>query len=395
MALKWLGAVVTPAGIVPEGAVVFDGDTLLWVGDASEVPSPWAGLEDSAPAGTAYLLPGLVDIHCHGGGGASFPDAEAIEDVRTAAAEHLGNGTTTLVASLVTAPLDTLEQQARLLAEAVAQGIVRGIHFEGPFLSAARCGAQDPRYLIDPTASGMARLLEASGGKALSMTVAPERAVLAPEGPAAMRALADSGAIPSWGHTDASADITAQAIELGESLGASARITVTHMFNGMPPLHHRSPGPIGRFLAAARAGRLVLELICDGVHIDPSLVGDVVRTVGRDNCVFVTDSMAAAGMPDGDYRLGPQAVRIEDGIARLAEGGALAGGTSHLLDCVRVAVTQAALPLDDAVFLAATQGARIFGWDDRGELTAGRRADLLALDGDLALLGVLRGGESV
>ncbi len=138
-----------------------------------------------------------------------------------------------------------------------------------------------------------------------------------------------------------------------------------------------------------------MEMICDGVHLDPSVVRDVYETVGRDQCVLITDAMAAAGMADGQYQLGPQAVTVHDGVARLTEGDSIAGGTSHLLDCVRVAVTRAGIPLVDAVHMASKQGARIIGDDGIGRLAPGCRADVVAVDADLRPVAVWRGGESV
>lgn len=208
--------------------------------------------------------------------------------------------------------------------------------------------------------------------------------------------LVEAGAIPSWGHTDSNALDARKAIEMGqEVLAAHRRASVTHLFNGMKPLHHRDTGPIGEFLSAAARGALVVEMICDGVHVDPLLIRSVVETIGRENCVFVTDSMAAAGLGDGLYSLGPQKVRVSDGVARLAEGDSIAGGTARLIDCVRVAVQKAHIPLVDAVWMASTQGANMFGWDDRGRLEKGLRADLVRVDANLRPLDVVRGGTRV
>ncbi len=399
---KWSGVVVLPSEEIAEGTVITEGDRIIWVGASTEIPVELSDTPSEDLPDGAVIIPGLIDVHCHGGGGASFPDSTSLQDVKTAASEHLKNGTTTLVASLVTAPVDILEQRATLLAKAVGEGIIEGIHFEGPFLSEARCGAQDPRYLIPATPDVARRLVAAASGKAVSMTIAPERAT-GSEGREALEVLVGGDVLPSWGHTDSGIETAEAAVEAGLDLISDkasptrgGRATVTHLFNGMRPLHHRDPGPISVFLAAAERGDVVVEMINDGTHLDPQLVRQVLDIVGRDNAVFVTDAMAAAGMPDGDYVLGPQAVRVEGGVARLAEGGAIAGGTARLVDCVRTAVLKSGISLVDAVYLGTVQGAKILGLTDRGELAPGKRADLVVLDpGDLGVLRVVRGGELV
>lgn len=390
-----LGTVVLPDRLL-EGGVVAFGSDIVWVGPYADLPAKYMTGEDVTPVGTKYITPGFIDVHCHGGGGASFPDATKIAEVETAAEEHLRAGTTTLVASLVTAPLEQLVERAELLAEAAKKDVIKGIHFEGPFLSQARCGAQDPEYLRDPTTAVMRDLIEAAGGYALSMTLAPER-TMTEGGTDSLRVLTESGAIPSWGHTDGGIQVTDRAIRKGVELlaGTGKRASVTHLFNGMPPQHHREPGPASSYIRAAAAGELVVELICDGVHVDPQLVANVVATVGARNAVFVTDAMAAAGMADGQYVLGPQGVRVKEGVARLLRTGSLAGGTSHISDCVKTAVHTGGMSIVDAVNLGSAQGAALFGWRDRGQLREGLRADACALDAELNVLGTIRGGAVV
>ncbi|WRS30168.1 amidohydrolase family protein [Actinomycetaceae bacterium MB13-C1-2] len=399
---EWRGLVVLPDEEIADGVVITESDRIIWVGPAAAIPDELSGVSSEDLPDGAIIIPGLIDVHCHGGGGASFPDSTDLEQIKTAAGEHLRNGTTTLIASLVTAPVEILEQRAALLAEAVVMGIIEGIHFEGPFLSEARCGAQDPRYLIPATPDVARRLVAAAKGKAVSMTIAPER-VAGTVGQEALGTLVAGDILPSWGHTDSGIQTAEIAVRTGrEFIGdkttptRGGRATVTHLFNGMRPLHHRDPGPISVFLAAAERGEVVVEMINDGTHLDPLLVHQVLELVGRDNAVFVTDAMAAAGMPDGDYVLGPQAVRVEGGVARLAEGGAIAGGTARLLDCVRTAVLKSHISLVDAVYLGTVQGARILGLTDRGELAPGKRADLVVLgSGNLDVLRVVRGGELI
>ncbi len=398
------GRVVTPAGVVEDGAVVVEGDRIAWVGPADEVPG---GHGAAAAATGRTILPGLVDLHCHGGGGAGFPDAQDLDDVRRAADEHLRHGTTTLVASLVTAPPEVLLARTALLADAADAGVVAGVHLEGPFLSAARCGAQNPGDMLPGDPDLVRAVAAAARGHLVTMTVAPEVPGVAdadPDGEDVVRALVAAGAVPSVGHTDASAEATEAALDrvfdlLATAPGARAtRPTATHLFNGMRPLHHRDPGPVAACLAAAAAGRLVVELVADGTHLAPATVRTVTELVGADAVALVTDAMAAAGMPDGDYRLGPLAVSVVDGVARTVgddgEPGAIAGGVAHLLDVVRH-VVDAGVPLAAAVRAAATTPATVLGRADVGALVAGRRADLVVTTDDLRPVAVARAGRWV
>ncbi|MEE6280636.1 N-acetylglucosamine-6-phosphate deacetylase [Georgenia sp. MJ170] len=391
------GCVVTPDQLLADGAVVIEGRGIAWVGVADDVPDRWReAVATAAATAERYLLPGLVDLHCHGGGGVSFPDATDAAAARTAVLEHLRHGTTSLVASLVTAEPEVLRQRTAMLAELATAGEIAGIHFEGPFISADRCGAQNPAAIRQPDASLTAELLQLAAGHGVTMTLAPE----APGAADVVQALVAGGALPSFGHTVATAEQTRVAVtEADEMLAAhpaarSRRATVTHLFNGMNPMHHRDPGPVPEVLAAARHGRLALELIADGTHVDTGLVRSIVELVGRENVVLVTDAMAAAGMPDGEYQLGSLAVTVADGVARLTEGGSIAGGTAHLIDVVRTCVA-GGIGLVDAVYMAATGPATVLGDDGVGALVAGRRADVVVTDHDLQPLEIVREGVTV
>jgi len=400
------GRVVTPDHIIDDGAVVLSGAHIAWVGPADQAAR--AGFADAveqaqaAPEG-GYLLPGLVDVHCHGGGGESFPNAETAEQAMVSVLEHRRFGTTSLVASCVTAAPDVLRARTRVLAGLCEDGELAGIHFEGPFVSVERCGAQDPTYIIDPDADLTRELIELGGGHVVTMTIAPEKpGITGDDGVNA--ALIEGGALPSFGHTDSEAApvravLADAAARIAERLEAgkpvrSPRSTATHLFNGMRPMHHRTPGPVPEFLAAAQRGECVLEMIGDGVHLNPAIVLDMFETLGRDNVVLVTDAMAAAGMADGDYVLGSQPVTVADGVARLAEGGAIAGGTAHLIDVVRT-TWQGGVDLVDAVYAASVQGAQILGDPTVGALRAGLWADVVVTDAELRPVTVLRRGEAV
>jgi N-acetylglucosamine-6-phosphate deacetylase len=393
------GRVVTPTAVIEDGVVVVEGDTIMWVGPAVEAAQHgWPDLPDAGRI-TPTLLPGLVDLHNHGGGGAGFPDARIPDEARVAIREHLAHGTTTLVASLVTAAPATLRQRLGVLAELAAAGELAGIHLEGPFLSTIRCGAQDPDLIQAPDPDLVRELAEAAHGYLVTMTVAPELVGIAGD-MGVNDALIKAGALPSFGHTDASwaqtsAAVTDACVRLDATPGRrSARPTVTHLFNGMRPLAHRDPGPIPELLAAAGRGDVVVELIGDGTHLAPELVRSIFELVGAKNVALVTDAMAAAGMADGAYRLGSQDVTVTDRVARLRHGGAIAGGTAHLLDVVRTTVA-GGVPLMDAVLAAATTPATVLGDPRVGAIEVGRRADVVITDPDLRIIEVRRAGMVV
>jgi N-acetylglucosamine-6-phosphate deacetylase len=363
--------VVLPDRVLDPGVVRVDGDRIVAV-EAGNAPPDAIEL-------TGYtLVPGLVDLHVHGGGGGSFPTGDP-DQARTAAAYHLRHGTTSTVASLVTATPEDLRRATDVLAGLCDDGTLAGIHLEGPFLAAARCGAHDPALLLAPDLALLDRLLTAGRGHVRHVTVAPELTGARE----AIAYLRTHGVVAAVGHTDASYAQTAAAYAAGATL-------VTHLFNAMRPLHHRAPGPIGATLADPA---VVCEVIGDGVHLDDGTVAMLFATLGAERIALVTDAMAAAGRPDGAYTLGGLAVEVHGGTARTTSG-AIAGGTATLAAVLRRAV-RAGVPLVDAVRAATLTPARAVGLDDRGAVTAGRRADLCVLDADLRPAAVLRAGRRV
>ena len=388
------GTIITPEGPVADGLLAFEGDRIVHAGAA-------AGFDDAgwpepvAPAPDALIIPGLVDLHCHGAAGSDFSTADA-DGLRRAAGFLHAAGTTTLLASTVSAPKAELLEAARRLGALAREGLVAGIHAEGPFLSADRCGAQDPASLVAPDPDFVDELLEASDSELVTMTYAPEL----PGADELVDRLISRGVTPSLGHSDAADAVAAASLETAREEmeeagfdGYAPRPTVTHLFNGMPPLHHRSPGPVAACLRAAARGDAVVEIIADGVHLDPATVRTVFDLAGAQNVALVSDSMAATGLGDGRYRLGPAEVEVSNGTARLAADGSLAGGTATLLDCVRVAVA-AGVPLADAVGSASAVPADVLRLaDEVGALRRGLRADALVLSPTLELHAVLRGGQ--
>ncbi len=387
------GRVVTSAGIVEDGLVTVCDGVIEDVGPAAHAAEGGNDLarEDAplveVPEG-GYVLPGLVDAHNHGGGGGSFATTDRDTLVR-AAGHHLGHGTTSVVASLVTDAAGTMLAEVAATADAVAAGTVAAVHVEGPFLSSARCGAQDPRYLRAPDVGFARDLVDAGRGAVRVMTIAPEL----PRVAEVVRMLLEHGVVPAVGHTEADAGLVRRTLaDTRAALGRPG--LVTHLFNGMPPLHHRRPGPVAGALAAAAAGDARVELIADEVHLDGETVRMVFDLLGPERIVLVTDASAAAGMPNGSYDLGPQRVHLVDGTARLGEGAdaPLAGGTSHLLDVVRRCV-DAGIDLTAAVTAATSSPAAALGLDGSyGELERGRRADLVVTDAQLRPVRVMRSG---
>lgn len=397
--LSMRGRAVTGGAIIDDAVLAFEDDRIAFFGS----PDDFASLPESEtyaavrlPQG-ATILPGLVDVHCHGAAGGDFPSGDPEATGRAIDFLH-ASGTTTLLASLVTADRGDMLEAAGILAGFAERELIAGIHAEGPFLSSARCGAQDPAFLSAPDPDFVDDLVAASRGQLRTMTYAPELA----GSDALVEQLVSHGVLPSLGHTDADAATVTASLALATEELASAgfdgyteRTTVTHLFNGMAPMHHRSPGPVAACLEAAAEGKAVLELIGDGVHLDPAMVRALFGILGPQALVLVTDSMAAAGLPDGNYTLGPADVVVAGGAARLADGGSLAGGTATLLDVVRLTV-EGGVPLEDAVLAATAVPAELVGLaDEVGSLSVGFSADALVVDRHLRLVSVYRDGAQL
>ncbi|MDF2706232.1 MAG: N-acetylglucosamine-6-phosphate deacetylase, partial [Nonomuraea muscovyensis] len=298
---------------------------------------------------------------------------------RAAIALHERHGTTTMVASLVTAALGDLEAATSSLADLCDDGLLAGLHFEGPYIARARCGAHDPALLREPSPREFERLVKAGRGHVRMLTIAPEL----PGALDTIRTAREQGVIAALGHSDATYEQTLAGIEAGGSVA-------THLFNAMPPLGHRAPGPVAALL---EDDRVTVELINDGVHVHPAMLRLAVRAAGPGRTALITDAMAATGMGDGSYVLGTMRVNVTDGVARLAEGGSIAGSTLTMDVAVRRAVRDVGLSLPEAVRAASLTPARVLGLDGEiGSIGAGKAADLVVLSGDLEVAGVMRRG---
>lgn len=357
------------------GSAAVDGDrTDAWaLFDDGHVAAAGAGVElpaaDEVVDGeNGCLVPGFIDIHVHGGAGASFDDGPAA--VATARAVHRAHGTTRAVLSLITAPIDDLAARVAMVADLCdADPTVLGSHLEGPFLDPGHKGAHTESLLRAPDGASVDRLLEAGRGTIRQVTLAPERHGAFD----AIRRFVDAGVAVAVGHTNADADTTRRAFDAGATL-------ITHAFNAMPGIHHRAPGPV---VAALRDERVTLEIIADGVHVDLDLIATLFAIAG-DRIALITDAMAAAGSQDGRYELGGLAVRVTDGVARLEEGGAIAGSTLTQ-DAALRRVVGAGVPLDLASHALSRQPASAIRRDDLGTLEVGARADAVLLDDALAV----------
>jgi N-acetylglucosamine-6-phosphate deacetylase len=375
MALIAAGAVALEQGICRPGWVETSGGRI--VGCGSGLPPRLA--EVDMPE--ALVVPGFVDIHVHGGGGASYTDGNDA-DILRAAMFHRSHGTTTTLASLVTASPADLLTAVYALADSTRAGAVAGIHLEGPWLSAARCGAHDPAQLRDPAPTEIDALLTAGGGAIRMVTLAPERT----GSDDAITRFADAGVIVAVGHTEATYEQTRHAVELGATVG-------THLFNAMRPVHHREPGPA---IALLQDARVTVELIADGVHVHPAMQRAVIEAAGADRVALVTDATAAAGLGDGEFRLGGMQVDVVEQVARVRGTSTIAGSTATMDQLFRAAAglgSDRDAALAAAVQMTATTPARALGLDRAGCLRTGADANLVVLDRDLQVTRVMAGGE--
>ena len=350
-------------GEVPDAWVLFDGDTIAATGTGLAT-APDA--EERVDLDGARLVPGFIDLHGHGGGGYAY-DGDGEESIYAALAPHRARGTTRSVLSLVANPLVSLRNSLAEIAELSRRDpLILGTHLEGPYLAPERRGAHNAEYLRDPDPVVIDELLSAAHGTLRQITIAPEL----PGALDAIEYLAGHGVVVAVGHTGADAETTRAAFDRG------ARI-LTHVFNAMPGIHHRQPGPI---VAAFEDERITLELVLDGHHVHPDVAALTFESApGR--VALITDAMAAAAADDGDYRLGSLNVSVRGGIALLSGTETLAGSTLTQDVALRIAVDRVGLSWPDAVASVTAVPARALRIQDRfGLLAPGYVADAVALD---------------
>ncbi len=360
---------VTDEGVLDDAVIEIDGGRIVSV-------SPGGG------GGTYWAVPGFVDTHTHGAVGVSFGDPDVQRNL-DAIAYHRRHGSTTMFASTVTEPIDKLEQQLRTLRGIVESGELAGIHLEGPFLAPERKGAHALDLLRAPEPELVERLI-AAGGPALKMITL---AVELPHAEEATRRFVDAGVAVAFGHSDADAAMTAMSIEWGANIA-------THLFSAMRPIHHREPGPVPVLLSDER---VMVELICDGIHHAPVIAAMSIDAAGPGRVALVTDAMSATGKGDGRYILGDLAVEVSDGTARLVTDdgtpGAIAGSTLTMARAFEFVVGEVGIGIPDAARMAATTPAAWHGLTDVGRLAPGRYADVCLVDDQGRLHGVMRRGE--
>ncbi len=327
-----------------------------------------------------YLVPGFVDVHTHGAMGGDFSDGKA-EDLNKMSRYYAKNGVTSFLATTMTLKEHTLTPAMEVIRDFVrpADGAkCAGIHLEGPFLCYNKRGAQAAENLHLPDADMFARLNEASGSKVRLVTVAPET-----EGAMEFIRKVSPLCTVSLGHTEADYDTAMEAYRNGAS-------HATHLFNGMPSLHHRSPGVI----AAAFDSGATAELICDGLHIHPGVIR-MASVLFGEKLVVISDSLRCAGMPDGQYELGGQQIEMKNGKATLLGSDTLAGSSSNLLAELKNLVAFG-LPLETALTALTAAPARAVRLDDQiGTIAVGKAADLLLLDKDLNLTATYIDGKAI
>ncbi|MEO6309468.1 MAG: N-acetylglucosamine-6-phosphate deacetylase [Leifsonia sp.] len=358
--------------------VAFTGDTITSRGTGTG----WQAFLDTQTAVTdaagRRLTPGFIDIHCHGGGGAAF-DLGASE-IATGLAVHHRHGTTRAVLSLVTASQADLEKRVAVIADSAEQNpLVLGAHLEGPFLDTEFRGAHDPELLRAPDALSISRLLAAGRGQIRQITLAPEL----PGALNAIRQFTEAGVAVAIGHSATDYESALAAFDAGASI-------LTHAFNGMRGIHHRAPGPVA---AATRSAHVILEVINDGVHVHPEVVRlAFAGAPGR--IALITDAMAATGAADGAYILGTLPVTVTGGVARLTEGGSIAGSTLTMDVALRRAVTVCGLSVEEAVAALTATPARAIGRShDLGALTVGYAADAVLLSDTFEVDAVFAAGR--
>ena len=389
---------------VQDAAVLIEAGVVAFAGPRRELPPRAAGAA-RLDAGGGYVAPGFVDIHVHGGGGADTMDATP-EGLRLMSLAHARAGTTALLCTTVTASLEQLLAAERAVVEAArrqrawwgegaaaaaGQGEgwgarIAGIHLEGPYLNPERKGAQNPAYMRDPSLDELEALMEASrlDGEPLLrlMTIAPERQGAIE----AIRWLVSRGVAVAVGHSAVDEERLEQAIEAGAS-------QVTHLFNGMPPFHHRTPGLAG---AALADDRLIAQVIADGVHIHPTALKVAYRARGARGLALVTDALAPMGLGEGRFRLGEFEVEVRGGACRLPNG-TLAGSIQGLDQLVRRMVQVVGVPLAEAVAMASRVPAASVGLGGRaGTLRPGAWGDVVVLDREtLAVRATVVAGRTV
>ena len=363
------------SGEVDDFWMLVEGDTITQTG-SGEAPSADTIVDVSGQ----WLVPGFIDLHCHGGGGFAFDDGA--DSISRGVAVHRAHGTTRSVISLVANPLALLRDSLEVIAEVSAHDpLILGAHLEGPFLEIEHRGAHNANYLREPQPSAVDDLLQAAHGSLRQLTIAPDL----PNALESIEILVEAGVTVAIGHTAATFEQTKAAFAAGARL-------LTHAFNAMPGIHHRAPGPV---VAAFEDDRVIIEIVLDGLHVHPDVVALAFASApGR--VALVTDAMAAAGSSDGDYQLGSLSVTVADGKAVLRGTNTIAGSTLTLDRALRLAISDVKLSPREAVEAVTLTPAKALGLDSHlGLLAPGYAADAVQLDHAWQVTGVWGAGKKI
>lgn len=337
--------------------------------------------EEVVDARDLMMIPGLVDIHFHGCKGADMCDGtkEALDVIMDYEASV---GVTSVCPATMTIPRDELLAVMKNAGAYSYHGGAHlvGINMEGPFISPSKKGAQAAENIMHCDYEYFCQLQEAAGGLIKLVDIAPEE-------PGAMEFIDEvkGKVVVSLAHTASDYDTAREAIEHGAS-------HATHLYNAMPPMNHRNPGVIG---AVRDSSECHVELICDGVHIHPSVIRATYAMFGAERIILISDSMRATGLEDGEYTLGGQPVKVRGNLATLHDG-TIAGSATNLMDCLRFVVREVGIPLETAVMCATANPAREIGiFDEVGSITAGKRADFILLNQNLEIVRVYIDGKEL
>ena len=325
-----------------------------------------------------YVAPGFIDLQVNGGAGYNFEDASP-EEINQVIDFYVSHGTTGLLPTTVTAPIARIRATIDRVKR-VNHPAILGMHIEGPFISEKRKGAQNPEYIVEPSIDSFNELVEGHEGFIKIVTLAPER----PDAERLITRIEEIGAVPSLGHSDATYEEANAAIERGIGL-------FTHMFNAMREFHHRAPGAVG----AALVSDVMTELIADGIHVHPGAMKLLYKAKGPDRICLITDAISAAGLEDGEYKLGGLQVFVKDATARLADG-TIAGSTLTMDRAVKNFMAASGCSLPEAVKAASLNQARLLGIADRkGNIAVRKDADLVIFDADFNIHYTIIGGDVV
>jgi N-acetylglucosamine-6-phosphate deacetylase len=380
------GKVLTPQGLIKHGVIAVSGEQIHYAGEAAWLPEIYAHWPASGQASEDLLIPGFVDVHVHGGAGHDFMYSDA-ESLNTITKFHSSQGTTTMLATTMTASKPAIDQvfaeiNAYRATEMPYTQIV-GMHLEGPFISPKWSGAQNPEHIVLANIEWLEQWENDYPGLIRQVTLAPER-----EGALeAILWLRKHGITAALGHTDASFEEVIAAADAGLN-------QAVHMFNAMTPLHHRKPGAAGAVLFDKR---IRAEIIADGIHVHPAAISLVANLKKDNNLLLITDAMSATGLSDGEYTIGYLPVLVQDGIATLKDNpAALAGSTLTMIRGFRYLIQEVGLTLEEASHAASLTPAISIGMERSiGTLEAGKRGDILRLDAELNLRGVWIGGRPI